>query len=244
MGGAQQPEPEAAPDTPLVPDDAHNNQFDRAASEFFYRRCQELGVPLIIVSRHAAYAVQMPRSTYDKLALTGSSIGFRLKSAQRDSIEQLWQRACAPDGSDKRKGLPGRCDRTWFLNTFCSGVDGVDAESGHVRSGVDPVWDLVASFNQYDTLALFAAVPALRAVSPQAFCRCRSIHHKQRQSCDGRSSLTLVTTAAVRAALVHCQQHPTLGDRHDERPRRCEGGREERAINVSTQATLLQLSAI
>jgi hypothetical protein len=171
MGGVQQPDhagaEAAAPAAaalcpPLIPDDAHNNQFDRAAAEYFYRRCQELGVPMIVVSRWAAYAVQMPRSTYDHLALTGSSIGFRLRSAQRDTIEQLWQRACAPAGSDARAGLPGRCDRSWFLATFCGGSDGVDATTGHVRGGADPVWDLVASFNQYDTIALLAAVPELR----------------------------------------------------------------------------------
>ena len=119
-------------------------------------------MPMIVVSRWAAYAVQMPRSTYDELALTGSSIGFRLRSAQRDTIEQLWQRACAPAGSDARKGLPGRCDRTWFLATFCGGSDGVDPQTEHVRGGGDSVWDLVVSFNQYDTIALLAAVPELR----------------------------------------------------------------------------------
>ena len=36
------------------PDDAQNNEFDRPAARFFYRRCQELGVPLIIVASRAA----------------------------------------------------------------------------------------------------------------------------------------------------------------------------------------------
>lgn len=164
MGGVQPPErADEVLCQSMIPDTAHNNQFDRSASEYFYRRCQDIGVPLIVVSRWSAYAVQMPRSTYDELALTGSSIGFRLRSAQRDSIEQLWQRACAPDGSDAREGLPDRCDRSWFLDTFCSGSDGIDAKTGHVRGGGDPVWDLVASFNQYDTIAILAAVPAMRA---------------------------------------------------------------------------------
>ena len=165
MGGVkatEQTQAAGALSPPLIPDDAHNNQFDRAAAEYFYRRCQELGVPLVVVSRWSAYAVQMPRSTYDQLALTGSSIGFRLRSAQRETIEQLWKRACAPEGSDARKGLPGRCDRSWFLATFCEGADGIDAKTGHKRSGADPVWDLVASFNQYDTIAILAAVPELR----------------------------------------------------------------------------------
>ena len=166
MGGVQEAEQAQGAGVlcpPLVPDDAHNNQFDRPAAEYFYRRCQEIGVPLIVVSRWSAYAVQMPRSTYDQLALTGSSIGFRLRSAQRETIEELWQRACAPEFSDARKGLPNRCDRAWFLATFCEGSDGIDTKTGHRRSGADPVWDLVASFNQYDTIAILAAVPALRA---------------------------------------------------------------------------------
>ena len=43
---------------------AHNNQFDVEGSDYFYRRCQELRVPMIVVSRHAAYACPMPRSIY------------------------------------------------------------------------------------------------------------------------------------------------------------------------------------
>ena len=34
-----------------------NNVFDAEAAAYFYRRCQELRVPLIVVSRHAAYKV-------------------------------------------------------------------------------------------------------------------------------------------------------------------------------------------
>ena len=59
MGGVEAPEAGAT----LVPDSAHNNQFDRAASEFFYAKCQELGVRLIVVSRWAAYAVPVRANT-------------------------------------------------------------------------------------------------------------------------------------------------------------------------------------
>ena len=67
----------------LEPDSAHNNAFDAASSRFFYRRCQELaaplapfpdppgpfpdpslqelGVPLLVLSRFAAYGCQAPR---------------------------------------------------------------------------------------------------------------------------------------------------------------------------------------
>ena len=64
MGGVEPVEP-AGPDeaTLLVPDTANNNTFDPVASAFFYRRCQEIGVPLVIVSRWAAYAAKARRRT-------------------------------------------------------------------------------------------------------------------------------------------------------------------------------------
>ena len=46
-----------------MPDTANNNTFDPVASAFFYRRCQEIGVPLVIVSRWAAYAAKARRRT-------------------------------------------------------------------------------------------------------------------------------------------------------------------------------------
>ena len=63
---------QAPPGRYLEPDSAHNNMFDAKASEFFYRRCQELGVPLVVLSRFTAYAAPMPRSVYDEMAATGS----------------------------------------------------------------------------------------------------------------------------------------------------------------------------
>ena len=50
----------------LKPDTAHNNQFCVESSDYFYRKCQELKVPMIIVSRHTAYACPMPRSIYGR----------------------------------------------------------------------------------------------------------------------------------------------------------------------------------
>ena len=79
----------------------------------------------------------MPRGIYDKLASTGNPIGIRLQASQRDAIEDLWRRACLPDGDVKRLGLPGRCDKIWFSNTFCAG-------GGLARNGSDSIWDQVA----------------------------------------------------------------------------------------------------
>ena len=142
------------PDEMLVPDTAHNNNFDRDASCFVYRRCQEVGIPLRVVTRFAAYACQMSRSIYDEMAATGSAIGDHLKRAQKQSIEKLWQRVCAPEGSQTRQGLPMRCDKPWFCATFCNG-------RGAERSADEGIWDEVLGFNMYDPLALVLAVPAL-----------------------------------------------------------------------------------
>lgn len=159
MGGVEPwsdtPGGDGSAGTYLVPDSAHNNMFDAKASKFFYRRCQELGVPIIVVSRHAAYPAKMPRSVYDDLALLGSSIGWRLRNAQRTSIEALWVRASSE--GEERLGLPPRCDRSWFLKTFCGGQDGDPP-----RTKKDSIWDLIKGFNQYDTLAVIVAVPQLR----------------------------------------------------------------------------------
>ena len=85
----------------------------------------------------------MPRAVYDELARTGSSIGWRLRNAQRASIEALWARAASPAGdAAARKGLPARCDRAWFAATFCGGAD--DAS----RGPADTIWDLVDGFMQ------------------------------------------------------------------------------------------------
>jgi len=140
----------------LRPDTAHNNMFDVEAAQFFIQRCQELGVRMVIVSRWTAYAAKVPRTCYDGLASLGSSVGCRLRNAQRKSIEALWTRACAPVGANARQGLPERCDRAWFCNAFCGGHD--DPK----RGPNDTIWDLVLGFMQYDAIALLASLPDLR----------------------------------------------------------------------------------
>lgn len=153
MGGVKFP---IAKGQRMEPDSAHNNEFDRAGAEFFYERCQVLGIPLIIVSRTVAYACPVPRQIYDDLAQSGSPIGWRLRNAQRASIESLWKRAASSDPAT-RMGLPLRCDKEWFKKTFCAGDVGVD-----IRGPNDPIWDMVKSFNMYDSIALIAAIPLVR----------------------------------------------------------------------------------
>ncbi len=168
---------ETLSNTECEPDAANNNTFDPAASAFFYSQCQKMNITFTVVSRYAAYAAKMPRSVYDDLALTGSSIGWRLRNSQRCSIDQLWRRACSLD-PEIRQGLPPRCDRKWFINTFCDGEDDPS------RCSADTAWDLVTGFMQYDTITLFAAVPAIREIHFDPFVM-PPLQPAKRQDSDG-----------------------------------------------------------
>ncbi|KAH8062161.1 hypothetical protein JL720_13269 [Aureococcus anophagefferens] len=135
----------------LVPDTAANNAFDEAASAALYADLQKLKVPMVVVTREAAYACPVPRRVYDDIAATGSPIGVRLQAAQRTSITALWRRT----PRRRRCSACQRCGPAWFLDTFCGGAGGG-------RGVEDEVWDLVRSFNMYDAVALIAASPLLR----------------------------------------------------------------------------------
>ena len=141
----------------LQPDSANNNTFDKLASQHVFDRCQQLGIPMIIVSRFAAYACQLPRNLYDTMASSGADIGEHLKDVQRTSIESLWRKANGPPSSAARGHLPARCDKDWFIGTFCA-----SSSKAAMLDGNSPIWDHVTGFNMYDPLALLAATPAMR----------------------------------------------------------------------------------
>lgn len=139
----------------MEPDTAANNAFDMPSAVYAYRKFQELGIKLVILTREAAYACQVPRKFYDDLADTGHPVGIKLRDSQRGSIENLWKRTNMPAGDPERGTLPARCDKEWFCNKFLKGL-------GKDRTGTDSIWDLVAAFNLYDPMTLIAAVPELR----------------------------------------------------------------------------------
>jgi len=152
MGGMQVPESPGEGAFPMLePSDAHNNVFDMEASKFFYLRCQELGIQLVVLSRFTAYGCPVQKKVYDLMVRcpVPHPTVCRLQRAQRNSIETLWANVC--DGGK----LPARCDKQWFCDTFCCGM-GTDRGVG------DSMWDLVKTFNMYDPLAVLAALPDKR----------------------------------------------------------------------------------
>lgn len=136
-------------------DAAANNAFDRPAALYIHRYAQEVGIPLTVIMRWAAYGAQMPFSLYDRLAATGNPVGQGILSRQQPSMNKLWTAANSPEGSPERGALPLSRDRQWFVNVFCDGNDpGIGAQ--------DEVWPFVGKFQLYDPMAVLAAVPHLR----------------------------------------------------------------------------------
>lgn len=140
----------------LLPDlTAQNNAFDKEAAIYLYRQLQDMQIPITTVTRHSAVAAKVPRSVYDEMADTGHPVGIRLLAAQKEAIEKLWRRACLDADDENRHGLPARCDKDWFLNTFCAG-------KGKKRTAKDSIWDIVQTFNLYDPCTMVATIPNLR----------------------------------------------------------------------------------
>jgi len=131
---------------------AQNNQFDMEASTWVYRRCQELRVQLLVLTRFAVYAAGMPAFIFDELATIGHPVAYRLRENQIKSTTDVWRRCNLPEGHEARLGLPGRCNRAWFAKLVCGGADlsSIAADA--------PIWPYVTTVAIYDPLCLLATI--------------------------------------------------------------------------------------
>ena len=137
---------------------AYNNSTHQPSADYLYARVQELRVPLVVVTKEAAYSTAVPRSFFDSLAATQHPVGVYLKSQQKQSLHNLWNGIC--DGH-----LPSALTAEWFFQTFtnleCESQTGQDAIA-NARSNpqdFEAIWNQVVKFNLYDSLALLAATP-------------------------------------------------------------------------------------
>ena len=159
-------EPSLSPDDFLEPslgkNGAANNCFDEPSARYAYHRFQELGVPMTILTRYAAYGCAIPYAFCSELAQTGHPIGIALERRQPFRYTDLWQAVHAPIGSPLRGALP--LDRTpaWFLHRYCDDTCSVRAD--------EPIEAHMKNIHLYDPLAVVAAIPKLR----DRFYRCTS----------------------------------------------------------------------
>ena len=137
---------------------AYNNVTHQPSADFVYARLQELDVPMVVVTKEAAYHAAMRRNFYDGIAATKHPIGVYLKEQQFLSLKHLW------DGIQKGH-LNAQLTSEWFFNTFTD-VDLKSPEGkrvlGEATTHADDfslIWNRVSKFNLYDPIALLAATP-------------------------------------------------------------------------------------
>ncbi len=135
---------------------AYNNTTDQPSADYAYARVQALGIPLLVVTKEAAYAAAAPRSFYDGMAATGNPIGIYLRDQQKQSLEHLW-------AGIHQGHLPPALTPAWFFETFTDlDLDSPAGKAALTRAEADPedfeaIWRQVSKFNLYDPLALLAA---------------------------------------------------------------------------------------
>jgi hypothetical protein len=156
----------------MTPDSASNNNFDPEAAAFLYRRLQELGLPMTILSRQAAYSVKVARAAYDRMAASGHPVGAKLAHVQRVLADDFWRKCNLQPGDPRRGKVPDRWTRQLFCETFCGGL-------GADRSPDGSIADLVEYVVLSDPMTLLAAVPELcqRFYVPEAVT-VRGVEHR------------------------------------------------------------------
>ena len=86
--------------------------------------------------------------------------------------------------SRSSSGLPDRCNREWFAQTFCEGASLADPDT-------EPVWPKIAFINVYNPLALLAALPVVEAkFLAETAISLRSATHKVMGMSDRQPPLT------------------------------------------------------
>jgi inosine-uridine nucleoside N-ribohydrolase len=135
----------------MTPDTSSNYEYDRDAASYALDFFQTAKIPMTFVSRYAAYAAQLSRETFDEIAETEHPLGVWLKDMNQEAFASLWERANLPPDHPARGGLPARCDRNWFIHTFCGGE-----EIGQGQS----VWEHIKTISVYDPIATLATSPS------------------------------------------------------------------------------------
>lgn len=131
---------------------AANNNFDQGSTRHLYHLVQEHCIPTIITTRFAAYGCTVPFEIFNEMSQTGNPIGAHLATVQKDRFRELWGKANAPEGHPNRGDLPARCDRDWFITTFCGGTD----------PGNNDIADYIVEVAWYDPINLLAGIDELR----------------------------------------------------------------------------------
>ncbi|GFZ69147.1 type III effector [Pseudomonas amygdali pv. eriobotryae] len=131
---------------------AYNNATDMDAARSLYRKAQELGIPLRIVTKEAAYKTAVSPSFYEGIAGSGHPVGHYLRDVQKSALKGLWEGIQA--------GLLPGLDDSWFFRTFMPNAQIEAAQlDKNKESSFEDIWPKVTKLNLYDPLTLLASVP-------------------------------------------------------------------------------------
>jgi len=130
---------------------AYNNATDIHAARTLYRRAQELGITLRILTKEAAYKAAVPPAFYEGIARTGHPVGEYLRDVQKNALKGLWEGIQA-------NLIPG-LDTAWFFRTFLAVEPENSATPEQQILVFDAIWPRVTKLNLYDPLTLLAALP-------------------------------------------------------------------------------------
>lgn len=139
----------------IMVDSSNNYTFDLPAAKAVLAKFQAKKIPIIFTSRFAAYVTKLTlESDYD-LVKTGNPVGLSLKTRIVHMMQKMWFDANLPAEDPRRGTFPPRCNRQWFVDTFCGGND----------PGVSPEQDIlpyILGYSPYDPCNLLAAIPEFR----------------------------------------------------------------------------------
>ncbi len=139
------------------PDSAVNNAFDLDAARNVYDFCFSRGVRMSCISRNAVPKLPMDMVRRYASVHPSHPVLSYLDRAQKAGLVGLWGRLCSGK-------LPARCDKKWYMTTFC-GID----EAEFLASGLDRLDGsccieeyLNGSVKPYDVCALMLTLPNAR----------------------------------------------------------------------------------
>uniref|UniRef100_A0A7S2EP73 Uncharacterized protein n=1 Tax=Trieres chinensis TaxID=1514140 RepID=A0A7S2EP73_TRICV len=125
------------------------------SARYFYRRCQELCIPTVTLTRWAAYGCPITNDVFDDCCKTAHMVATNTRRVSMCTINQLWTKVNLPESDPRREKLPARCDRRWFCRTFL-GMEDTN------RSSSNSIWPMLTRLHMYDPLSMMVCVSAYR----------------------------------------------------------------------------------
>jgi len=155
MGGAVKPQAiNGRCDSEMLLPDMTSSKImaDPESGSFFIQRCQELGVPLTIITKKLAYQCRLPKAAFDAMSEHGGALGRQITHEAHTLVAWMHEQVKLPSESPKRE-LPAKCNERWFADNFCD---------GGMAPGAD-VWSMVENIRLCMPLLILASVPKVDA---------------------------------------------------------------------------------